>query len=74
MSVTDIIRVTEDDGSKWVNADAFDAAISALKWAMDRIDRACPHKAVEGDAALYEFATARAIIREADGREPEGPR
>lgn len=35
----------------------------ALRWAMARIEAQCPHCASEGDAELYRFAEAKALIR-----------
>jgi hypothetical protein len=43
--------------------------LEALKWTLARVERLAPHKAIEGDAALYEIAAARAAIAKATGEQ-----
>lgn len=43
--------------------------LEVLKWTLARVEKLAPHKASEGDAALYGIAAARGAIAKATGGE-----
>lgn len=59
-------RVTEDDGSKWVNAEAFDELLAELKRLVDVVSSFIEDSNDPGVEALAALWCARAIIVKAE--------